>query len=301
MRYLYLLVHLSAISKSMPAKNKHIPVNKLPAEKGKGIFIGRNTSNGTPHSAAVERSHRDGGHSFFLQEKGTTYIEIDFEEYKVEAPALVYMHPNQVHRLIRFDQARISSWIVTSENLQPHLVQLLEELSPAKPLSLAKAAQELLSETASLCIRIFERKQEPLYYEILEQSCNTLVALALSQFRAQTKPVHKYSRDESITKSFRSLLDKEFKSVKSPSEYARKLNISSAYLNECVKRVSGHPVSYHIQQRVILEAQRLLHHSNQSVKEIAAELGYEDYAYFVRLFGKVCGLSPLAFRHKNLE
>ena len=83
--------------------------------------------------------------------------------------------------------------------------------------------------------------------------------------------------------------------------YAKCLNISTPYLNECVKRTTGYSVSYHIHQRVILEAKRLLYHSDKSVKEIAGELGYDDYSYFIRLFVKVTGMTPLTFRGKNFD
>ena len=72
-------------------------------------------------------------------------------------------------------------------------------------------------------------------------------------------------------------------------------------LNECVRNATGYSVTYHIQQRVVLEAKRLLYHSDKSVKEIAAGLGYEDYSYFVRLFTKVSGITPAAFRNKNFD
>lgn len=89
--------------------------------------------------------------------------------------------------------------------------------------------------------------------------------------------------------------------AKRPTENAEQLNISTSYLNECVKNTTGHSVSYHIQQRVILEAQRLLYYSDGSVKEIATELGYDDYPYFSRLFTKVAGMSALAFKNKNRD
>ena len=285
----------------MPPKNKHIPVNTLPPGVGEGIIIFRNSIDGSPNFKEVERSHRDGGHSFILQEKGSTHLEIDFQKYEIKAPAVMYMHPNQVHRLIRFDKATTSSWIITSENLLPELLQLLEDLAPVVPLPLNKETQAILSETASLCIQFSKRKQEKLYHQILKESCNTLVALVASQYVAQSKPVQNYSRYEVITKAFRSLLEHNFIMAKSPQDYAKRLNISTPYLNECVKTTTGYAVSWHIQQRIVLEAKRLLYHSGRSVKEIAGELGYEDHSYFVRLFTKVSGMTPLAFRGKNLD
>ncbi|MFL5744767.1 MAG: helix-turn-helix domain-containing protein [Niastella sp.] len=285
----------------MPAKNKHIPVNAFPPGVGEGIIIIRNSIDGSPNFKEVERSHRDGGHSFILQEKGTTHIEIDFQKYAIEAPAVIYMHPNQVHRLIGFDKATISSWIITSENLLPEFLQLLEDLTPVVPLSLKKETQTILSETASLCIQFSERKKEKLYHQILKESCNTLVALVASQYLAQSKPAQNASRFEVITKAFRSLLERNFTTAKSPMDYAKRLNISTPYLNECVKTTTGYAVSWHIQQRIILEAKRLLYHSDRSVKEIAGDLGYEDHSYFVRLFAKVSGVTPLAFRGKNFD
>jgi AraC family transcriptional activator of pobA len=49
----------------------------------------------------------------------------------------------------------------------------------------------------------------------------------------------------------------------------------------------------------MLEAQRLLSYSSLSVKEIADALGFEDESYFNRLFSKVVGVSPGAFRKKQ--
>jgi AraC family transcriptional activator of pobA len=122
----------------MSSKNKHIPVNTFPHGVGEGIIIARSSMDGSPNFKEVERSHRDGGYSFILQEKGATHIEIDFQKYKIEAPAVMYMHPNQVHRVMGFDKATISSWIITSENVLPEFLQLLEDLAPVVPLSLKK-------------------------------------------------------------------------------------------------------------------------------------------------------------------
>jgi len=282
-------------------KKKSIPVNSFNDKYREGIIIARASLNGLPNSKEIEQSHRDEGHLFILQERGTTYIEIDFQKHKIKAPALIYIHPNQVHRLIKFENATFGTWMITSENLHQEYIRLLEDLTPVKFLSLKKEPLSIISEMLSLCINFSQRKDEKLYYSILKESCNTLVALVISQYLSLSKSTDQISRFTVITKAFKLSLEQNYIEIKSPTEYAKNLNISTAYLNECVKTTTGHPVSYHIQQRVILESQRLLYHSDKSIKEIASELGYDDYSYFTRLFTKVTGMTPLAFRNKNLD
>lgn len=53
-----------------------------------------------------------------------------------------------------------------------------------------------------------------------------------------------------------------------------------------------------IQERVTLEAKKLLHLTYKSVKEIANELNFEDEFYFSRYFKKNVGLSPTHYREK---
>lgn len=287
--------------KKMQKKTRHIPVHTMPSGTREGIMIFHTSWNGLPQSKEVERPHRDNGHLFILQEKGTTSIEVDFRKHLIEESSVIYIHPDQIHRLIAFDNATITSWIITSENLHQENLKLLEDLRPLHNLVLPAETFYAILATASLCIQLSERKHEKLYNSILKGSCNTLVSLIISQYLAQSKNMGNNSRFEMITTAFRVSLEQNFRKIKSPVAYAEGLNISPPYLNECVKNTTGHSVSYHIQQRVILEAKRLLYHSNQSVKEIAGELGYNDYSYFTRLFVKITEMTPLTFRAKNFD
>jgi AraC-like DNA-binding protein len=247
----------------------------------------------------MKQSHRDEYHLFLLQEKGTTTIEIDFHKHSIQPSSVIFIHQNQMHRTLAFNNATISIWAISNESLNPEYLKLLEGISPTKPLLLKQEAFSVISEAASFCIKLSERRDEKLYSSLLNGSCNTLIGLVISQYLAQSKPLDKLSRFEIVTKAFKELLERNYISAKRPNEYAQQLNISTAYLNECIKNTTGHSVSYHIQQRVILEAKRLLYHSDTSVKEIATELGYDDYPYFSRLFTKVAGMTALAFRNKN--
>ncbi|WP_343688674.1 helix-turn-helix transcriptional regulator [Chitinophaga sp.] len=287
----------------MSGKRASIPVNPMANQFGVGIAIEKVVIKKMAHKEQEEaaRPHREDGHSFFLLEKGTVTLEIDFQQYTIKPSSIIYLHPNQVHRITAFENVTVCCWSINNEHIRPEYLKLLEDLTPVRPLLLKKETVELISNLVTLGMQLFERKDDKLYHPMLKDSCNTLVALATSIYLEQAKPAHKLSRFEIVSKSFRDLLERNYTIEKRPAAYARQLNISIPYLNECVRHATGFSVSHHIQQRVILEAKRLLAHSDKAIKEIATTLGYDDYPYFSRLFTKVAGKNPAAFRNKNLD
>lgn len=285
----------------MRKKAGPIPVNNFGGDFNAGILIERITFADLPDLSEWSQPERHDRHSFFLLEKGSVSIEIDFQRYEICSPAIIYMHPNQVHRVWAFQEVTVSACGIDNESLNAGYVEMLDDIAPAKPLSLQPEVFSLVSETVSLCIKLARQKSSKMYQPLLRDGCNTLIALIISLFADQLKSSDKASRFDLIAKAFSGLLERHFIQLKRPAEYAQKLNISTPYLNECVRNATGHSVSYHIQQRVVLEAKRLLYHSNQSVKEIAAALGFDDYPYFSTLFTKVAGMSPVSFRSKNFD
>lgn len=92
------------------------------------------------------------------------------------------------------------------------------------------------------------------------------------------------------------LLEKNFASWKMVSDYAQVLSVTANYLNETVKKTSGFPASYHIRQRIILEAKRKAAYVRMSMKEIAYELGFDDLSHFSKYFKKASGISFTDFK-----
>lgn len=280
-------------------KNKSIPVRSLASQFGNGIAVAKVSSEVFQSDEEARHSHRHDYHFFVLQEKGTSHTEIDFEKYVIEKPTILYQSPNQVHRALKVENIDMYILIISNENLHADYLNVLQSIAPVKPLAINPKDLGIIQHAFSLCANLYERSEDKLYFSQLKDSCNALVALMISQYLKQSKPAGRFSRYETVEKSFKGLLEQHFVTVKRPAGYAERLHISVSYLNECVKNVTGFSVSHHIQQRVVLEAKRLLYHSGKSVKEIALELGYDDYPYFSRLFTKVAGMTALAFRNKN--
>lgn len=285
----------------MSKKSASIPVHTMPDEFGQGIAIARASVEDLHDIDEINQVHRDVYHVFFLQEKGTSHIVVDFQDYNLTPCSIGYIHPLQVHRVAALNDVRFVALMVNTENINPEYLALLQSIAPVKPLSLSDEAFALLMEAASLCLKLYERKDEKVYQQLLKDSCNALVGLIAAQFASQPQKAETLPRFEAVTKAFKMELERRFITQKRPAYYAQSLSISVAYLNECVKNSTGHPVTYHIAQRMALEAKRLLAHSGKSVKEIAAGLGYEDYPYFSRLFAKTTGMTALEFRSKNRD
>jgi AraC family transcriptional regulator, transcriptional activator of pobA len=99
-----------------------------------------------------------------------------------------------------------------------------------------------------------------------------------------------------LASSFFSLLEKNFASKKMVSAYAHDLHVTANYLNETVKKASGFPASYHIRQRIILEAKRKARNMRTSMKEIAYGLGFADLAHFSKYFKRASGINFTDFK-----
>lgn len=111
----------------------------------------------------------------------------------------------------------------------------------------------------------------------------------LSSSHSQSKQVSNLQR----------LIDKDFRQLRLPNEYAEKMNISPKHLNAICKRTLNKTVSDLIHERIIIEAKRLLSFTDLRAKEVADDLGFNDKSYFLRFFKKKTGVTPDQFRQAS--
>jgi PAS domain S-box-containing protein len=80
-------------------------------------------------------------------------------------------------------------------------------------------------------------------------------------------------------------------------DVAQAVDYSSAYLTDLVRQETGKTVNQWIVERRIVEAQRLLLETDQTVKEIAISIGYQYEGHFFRQFRKYHGTTPQVWRN----
>lgn len=98
---------------------------------------------------------------------------------------------------------------------------------------------------------------------------------------------------------FRALVEQRFRQTRAIADYADALGISPTHLNRVCRQVLGASALAVIERRVALEARRQLLFSTLSIKQIGAELGYDDPAYFTRVLKRVLGVAPGAYRARS--
>jgi AraC-like DNA-binding protein len=282
---------------------KQIPVHALKDRTDIGLQLKRLNH---PHKAASqggkdpEGVHRDDHYMFFVLKKGSGTIDIDFNEMILPEGSLYYVLPSQAHERIRHQNT--DGWFVAVDtSLVPAECRSVFEgnLFLQQPVLLNETQLRQCHELLQLMFEKYkEASGERFGLMTLHSLLQSFIAIAAGCYYGSEGLEMKISRPAQISAEFRNLLTSELRTIKSPSDFALRMNISETYLSEALKKVTGFPASYWIHQEVTMEAKRLLYYSPLTVKEIAHDLGYADHSYFSRLFRKVTGQSANAFREQ---
>lgn len=280
-----------------------IPIHRM-TDKFSGVYMSPLESVESPPAYEVSQPHRHDFYYCVLLDKGEIEFEADFERVKITDQSLFLSYPEQVHRVVShrpecgwflaFDPAMLD------EQLRAILEQFLTEIV-LLPISPEQSAA--FSSFMNYLYTVYNDETQ-LFRQTVVQS---LVVAFVYQLASAYLSIERFqlirhsTRSIEITKNFKQILRRNFREMKRPSEFAAKMNITASYLNDTVRAVTGFPVTFYIQQELMREAQRLLYNSDLTVKQIADKLGFEDDKYFNRLFSKVMGVSPGAFRKSSVR
>jgi AraC family transcriptional activator of pobA len=129
------------------------------------------------------------------------------------------------------------------------------------------------------------------------------VVWRLAQVRAQAQErpaqgerAHRY---QALFTRFLLLVEQHFLDHWTLSGYAARLGLSVPRLNRLARAASGRSALELVHQRLTREACRRLVYIAAPAANLAAELGFDDPAYFSRFFRRRTGMSPQQFRQAH--
>ncbi|MEU2711998.1 AraC family transcriptional regulator [Streptomyces sp. NPDC007205] len=267
---------------------------------GVGMQIGPMGTDRTWHAdAPLHRVHRIDFHVVMLFTDGPVRHMIDFAEYQAGAGDLLWIRPGQVHRFSRETVYRgtvltmqpgfLPRATVEATGLYRYDLPPLLHPHPDRLTALQASLDQLRREyedTATLPLS--------LHAAVLRHTL-TAFLLRLAHLAASSAEVTRQQTDSTFTR-FRDAVEHGFATNHSVSAYADALGYSRRTLVRAVRAATGGTPKGFIDKRVVLEAKRLLAHTDMPIGRVGAAVGFPDAANFTKFFHLHSGQTPVAFR-----
>ena len=262
-------------------------------------FFGRNTP-----------AHRH--YSFFqihLLLRGSINLNLDGQVYAGKAPLVIFTPPTIPHafyseeetdgHVLTVRQEVVRAWYQSMPGQWPE--SLLREPAFVELGDLAEAgAPEFgaLVQLVELLQSEFGGNGKARSAALLALGQGIFIQLGRILLRRATSTAMRPERSEDLRlfMNFCDLVEAHFRDHLTLTDYAGRLKVTEARLNDICRRMASRPSKEIVHERLLQEACRLLRYSAVPVTEISYQLGFADPAYFSRFFTKRTGMPPSQFR-----
>ena len=257
------------------------------------------------HRDLLTEPHRANFHHIIWFQSGTGTHLIDFKPIKILPNSLVFVAKNKVQRfdpigdfkakIILFTDAFFGLSETDARFLRDTI--LFNDLFDDTQVRLNKL-DKVFSDYLNMIEEESKKINDHFQHHLLKNLLYNFLLLAERKRRNQGFTEVKKGADLDYTLLFKDLLNSNFRKVKQVSFYSRELNVTEKRLNMATSKTLGMTPKDLIDQRIILEAKRLLSHTHISIKEVGFELGFDEPTNFIKYFKKHCNSTPVEFREK---
>lgn len=236
---------------------------------------------------------------------GSAKVRIDHELYNIAAPAVISIPGNTVHGFQFMPGSE--GWVLTvgdtllSSGRDPRSQALIRPLMVSPVLLSLSDSPKTVSLISSMLDKIEGEFNLPepgrgAMFDWMIQII--LVEIGRRQQRLAPTETDQQKRHDQFQR-FRELLEQNYKAHWSVEDYADHLGMTAPRLNRLCRNMTGKTAGAVVQDRLTLEAQRLLIYTNATATMVAYEIGFRDPAYFSRFFRRRTGLSPVEYRQSQ--
>ncbi len=232
---------------------------------------------------------------------GTLEHFIDFRSETIDAPFIGFVTKGKVHRVrprAKDGQCDITVIRFRSEFIPETTFQLYSFFHDNAQIPVReRRCFARLTTLSDLLVAELEQAAPDL--AVARQLLSTLFTLIRSEHRKQYPDAAALlgGHDETF-RNFLRILEENFRQPKDVDFYASQLFMSARNLNLITQSILQQSVSRIIETRKLIEAKNLLIATDKPVSGIGFELGYEEKAYFTRVFKKNTGQTPTEFREE---
>lgn len=246
-------------------------------------------------------------HIIWFQDCNVTHL-VDFNHIKIKPNSLLFLKKDVVHRFDIKEQVKGKAFLFTdsffcqTERDTKFLRNsiLFNDLYSVSQIQIEKKQSNLFTELLKLMTDELQNVKDNSQADILQNLLHNFLLYSERERRKQNFIEIPKSADLDYVMLFKDLLENDFKTQKQVAYYAKKIIITEKRLNQATTKTLGKTPKEIIDDRIILEAKRILAHTTESVKEIAFQLGFDEPTNFIKYFKKHTIQTPIEFREKNL-
>lgn len=231
-----------------------------------------------------------------LFNKGSGVHTIDFRDYRVKANQIHLLFPGQVNKW-KLGRTMIGQKLTINKALLETLPSTLQFIfnqhnrNPVLDID-AKMFRKITKEALAIKKELSSRTA---FMELVNARCRLIALMITLWAESENSDILKGDANP-LAYKFHSLVEKHFRTQKTVAFYAKQLFITPNYLGIICRKNFGLSALEYIQERVLLEAKRLLHGTSSSIKEIAFNLGFPNLTYFSYFFKSKTSLTPVEYR-----
>lgn len=233
-------------------------------------------------------------HQFLLIESGGGRARIEGRTFALAPRRIVNVPAGDVHGYSFMRGTRGFVLTVAAEVLD-------QVMLPPEGLRRILASAQVVRSTAAIRTtmkEIFEEFSARRFARAHVLRAHAAMLVGLVAREMATKATSDGRMNSELFERFEALLEEQYLGHWTVSQYAAALSISPTHLSRITRSATGRAASRLIVERVVREARRHLLYTSMPVSAIAYALGFNDPAYFSRLFSQATGLSPRRFREK---
>ena len=210
----------------------------------------------------------------------------------------------KVERLV----SEVSSFQTGSESDRQDLIEMYDRLPEMEYKRIVAIADTLNAIVNYIVDRAVNSENEAMTYKFLLQNSNIQNAAAFSEIQGLKAPELEWGDfpvERELPKSSPiypavAYVRNHRQEMVTMNDMARLCHLSPSYFSRLFRREMGENFINYVNRIKVQWAKERLRSSNDSVVQIAQELGYMDSSYFISVFKKFEGTTPLAYRqHKS--